>query len=432
MNAHAAIAAVSDGRGGTRLRTIRSEAPIALRRTPAAVYVVGAAGGPLGGDEVTLDVDVGPGASLALRTAAASVILPGPLPSRLVVRARVASGGTLSWRPEPTVVARGCRHEVESRIDLAAGARLEWWEEIVLGRHDEQPGSVASRLDVEVEGEPLLRHAIALGPDHPAWSSPAVTAGERAYGSVLVVDPDRLPSFAAVTGTAAVLPLDGPAVHVIALAADMITLRRLLEAGVEGGSTMAPEALLFTDDPEANRLLAEDPLALLIGMLLDQQVPMEKAFHSPYDLKERMGGRLDAVAIAEADPDELASLFASRPALHRFPGSMAARTQDLARALVERFDGQAERVWSTAETGQQLFENLRALPGFGEQKARIFVALLAKRMGITPPGWEDVAGAYGQAGWFSVADVDGPESLARVREHKRAVKAEAKAAKAAK
>jgi uncharacterized HhH-GPD family protein len=145
-----------------------------------------------------------------------------------------------------------------------------------------------------------------------------------------------------------------------------------------------------------------------------------------------MGGRLDAVAIAEADPDELATLFASRPALHRFPGSMAARTQDLARALVERFEGQAERVWSTAETGQQLFENLRALPGFGEQKARIFVALLAKRMGITPPGWEDVAGAYGQAGWFSVADVDGPESLARVREHKRAVKAEAKAAKAAK
>ena len=195
---------------------------------------------------------------------------------------------------------------------------------------------------------------------------------------------------------------------------------------------MAPDALLFTDDPEANRLLAADPLALLIGMLLDQQVPMEKAFHSPYDLKARMGGSLDAVAIAEADPDELGALFAQRPALHRFPGSMAARTQDLARVLVERFDGQAERVWTTAATGQELFANLRALPGFGEQKARIFVALLAKRLGITPRGWEDVAGAYGQAGWFSVADIDGPESLARVREHKRAVKAEAKAAKVAK
>ena len=188
-----------------------------------------------------------------------------------------------------------------------------------------------------------------------------------------------------------------------------------------------PTALLFTDDDEANRLLATDPLALLIGMLLDQQVPMEKAFHSPYDLKARMGGTLDAAAIAEADPDELAAIFAARPALHRFPGSMAARTRDLARALVERFDGEAERVWSTAETGQQLFANLKALPGFGEQKARIFVALLAKRLGIRPPGWEDVAGPYAAAGWFSVADIDGPESLARVREHKRAVKAEAKA-----
>ncbi|HVL27659.1 MAG TPA: HhH-GPD-type base excision DNA repair protein [Acidimicrobiales bacterium] len=192
-----------------------------------------------------------------------------------------------------------------------------------------------------------------------------------------------------------------------------------------------PTALLFTDDDAANRLLAADPLALLIGMLLDQQVPMEKAFHSPYDLKERMGGRLDASTIAGADPDELAALFSQRPALHRFPASMAARTQDLARALVERFDGRAERVWTTAATGEELFANLRSLPGFGEQKARIFVALLAKRLGITPPGWQEVAGAYGQAGWFSVADIDGPESLARVREHKRAVKAEAKRAKAA-
>ena len=188
-------------------------------------------------------------------------------------------------------------------------------------------------------------------------------------------------------------------------------------------------ALPLTGDAEADELLAADPLALLIGMLLDQQVPMEKAFHSPYDLKERLGGRLDAAEIAGSDPDELAALFAERPALHRFPGSMAARTQELARRLVDEYGGRAERVWTEAETGEDLFARLRALPGFGEQKARIFVALLAKRLGVTPPGWEDVAGAYGKPGWFSVADIDGPDALARVREHKRAVKAEAKARK---
>ncbi|MGH9226385.1 MAG: HhH-GPD-type base excision DNA repair protein [Acidimicrobiales bacterium] len=186
-------------------------------------------------------------------------------------------------------------------------------------------------------------------------------------------------------------------------------------------------ALPFTDDEEANRLLATDPLALLIGMLLDQQVPMEKAFHSPYDLKQRLGGRLDAAEIAAMDPDDLASIFAERPALHRFPGSMAGRTHELAQRLVDDYGGDAEKVWSGADTGQQLLANLKALPGFGEQKARVFVALLAKRLGIQPAGWQDAAGAYGQPGWFSVADIDGPESLARVREHKKAVKAEAKA-----
>jgi uncharacterized HhH-GPD family protein len=189
---------------------------------------------------------------------------------------------------------------------------------------------------------------------------------------------------------------------------------------------MAP-ALPLSGDPQADDLLATDPLALLIGMLLDQQVPMERAFHSPYDLKERLGGRLDAAEIAAMDPDELAALFKGPPALHRFPGSMAARTQELCRHLVEHYGGRAERVWNDAKTGQELFANLKALPGFGEQKARIFVALLAKRLGVTPSGWEEVAGGYGQPGWFSVADIDGPEALARVREHKRAMKAEAKA-----
>jgi len=184
-------------------------------------------------------------------------------------------------------------------------------------------------------------------------------------------------------------------------------------------------SLPLTGDAAADRLLATDPLALLIGMLLDQQVPMKRAFHSPYQLKERLGGRLDAAEIAAMDADELAALFAGPPALHRFPGSMAARTQALCRALVDDYGGRADRVWKRAESGDELLANLRALPGFGDQKARIFVALLAKRLGVRPPGWEDAAGRYGAAGYFSVADVDGPEALARVREHKRAMKARA-------
>ena len=189
--------------------------------------------------------------------------------------------------------------------------------------------------------------------------------------------------------------------------------------------------LPLTGDPGADQLLEDDPLALLIGMLLDQQVPMEKAFRGPYDLKERMGGRLDAAEIASMDGEALATLFRGPPALHRYPGSMEGRTQELCRALVERYDGDAEAVWNSAATGQELFFNLKALPGFGEQKARIFTDLLAKRTGVTPPGWEDAAGPYAQVGHFSVADIDGPEALAKVREHKKAMKAAAKAAQVA-
>lgn len=188
--------------------------------------------------------------------------------------------------------------------------------------------------------------------------------------------------------------------------------------------------LPITGDQKADELLEEDPLALLVGMLLDQQVTMEKAFHSPYDLKERLGGDLDATAIAEMDPDKLKAIFAERPALHRFPGSMAARTGDLCRALVEQYEGMAENVWRHAKDGKELLENLKALPGFGDQKAKIFVALLGKRMGVRPRGWREAAGHYGEDGAYSVADVADPESLARVREYKQSVKAEAKAAKA--
>ena len=189
---------------------------------------------------------------------------------------------------------------------------------------------------------------------------------------------------------------------------------------------MPVSALPFTGDPAADELLASEPLALLVGMLLDQQVPMERAFHSPFDLKERLGGRLDAAAIAEADPEELAAVFAGPPALHRFPGSMAARTQALCQMLVERYGGVAAAVWESASEGSELLANLRALPGFGEQKARIFIALLAKRLGVRPSGWEEAAGVYAAEGYRSVADIDGPDALVRVREHKRAMKAAAK------
>jgi uncharacterized HhH-GPD family protein len=189
--------------------------------------------------------------------------------------------------------------------------------------------------------------------------------------------------------------------------------------------------LPLTGDAPADQLLEDDPLALLIGMLLDQQVTMEKAFHSPYDLKERLEGQLDAGQIAGTDPEKLRAVFAERPALHRFPGSMADRTYDLAKALVENYGGRAERVWEGAKNGADLFANLKALPGFGDQKAKIFIALLGKRMGVRPPGWQEAAGFYADHGCYSAADVDGPDSLAKVREYKRAAKAKAKA-KAAK
>ncbi len=131
-----------------------------------------------------------------------------------------------------------------------------------------------------------------------------------------------------------------------------------------------PHKFSLSGDAAADRLLSEDPLALLIGMVLDQQVPLEKAFHSPYDLRERLGRSLDAAAIADMDPDALARVFSQPPALHRFPSSMAKRVREMCRVLVERFSGNADSVWTSAQSGEQLFANLRSLPGFGEQKAR--------------------------------------------------------------
>jgi uncharacterized HhH-GPD family protein len=192
---------------------------------------------------------------------------------------------------------------------------------------------------------------------------------------------------------------------------------------------MPAAKLHLSGDTDADALLSKDPLALLIGMVLDQQIPLERAFSAPRDLKARLGGTLDVVEIAEMDPDKLAAHFSERPALHRFPTANAKRVQELCRIVVDEYKGRPANVWKTAKTGDQLLRQIRALPGFGEQKARIFIGLLGKQLGVQPPGWEDAAGKFGQAGtYFSIADITGPESLGRVRSYKQEMKAAAKAA----
>ncbi|WP_233513551.1 HhH-GPD-type base excision DNA repair protein [Micromonospora craterilacus] len=181
-------------------------------------------------------------------------------------------------------------------------------------------------------------------------------------------------------------------------------------------------------DPEANQLLARSPLALLVGMVLDQQVSMEKAFSSPYVLAQRLGHDLDAQELAGYDLEALVALFAQPPALHRFPKAMAARVQEVCRVLVERYDGDAARLWADPADGRELLARIAALPGFGRQKAQIFLALLGKRFGVRPPGWQEAAGGYGDpAAHRSVADVTDAESLRLVREYKQQMKAAAKA-----
>ncbi len=177
-----------------------------------------------------------------------------------------------------------------------------------------------------------------------------------------------------------------------------------------------------TGDADADALLAENPLALLLGMLLDQQVPMEWAFRGPATLRDRLGG-LDARAIAARSPDELEAAFTAKPAIHRFPGSMAKRAYALAQTVVDEYDGDPARIWTEARTGDELLARVRALPGFGDEKAKIFVALLAKRLDVRPPGWEQAAAPFSDSTPRSVADIDSPETLARVRDWKRAQKA---------
>ncbi len=187
--------------------------------------------------------------------------------------------------------------------------------------------------------------------------------------------------------------------------------------------------LRLSGHPDADRLLSDDPLALLIGMVLDQQIPLERAFSSPLDLKSRLGGELDPAAIAAMDPDELAAKFAERPALHRFPAANAKRVQELCRIVMDEYGGKADNVWKKAADGDDLYRRVKALPGFGEQKARIFIGLLGKQLRISTPGWQDAAGRFGQPGtYLSVADIVDEGSLKRVRAYKQELKAAAKKA----
>lgn len=182
-----------------------------------------------------------------------------------------------------------------------------------------------------------------------------------------------------------------------------------------------PDLLHFTESEEANRLLATSGLALLIGMLLDQQFPMERAFYGPQLLKERLGEELEAERIADWDPDEIESVFRGPPAIHRYPASMGKRTQALCRVIADEYDGRAENVWETATDGAELLKRLKALPGFGEGKARIFLGVLGKRLGVAPEGWEEKA-----ADWPSIADVATFDDVTVLREQKRAMKEAAK------
>ena len=193
-------------------------------------------------------------------------------------------------------------------------------------------------------------------------------------------------------------------------------------------------ALRLAQNPEADALLSRSPLAALIGMLLDQQIPMEWAFAGPYTLLERLGGDdLDAHRIAGYDPEEFAALVSEKPAVHRYPGSMAKRVQQLCQYLDQHYDGDASAVWRDAGSGAELLGRLVELPGFGRQKAQIFLALLGKQFGVRPEGWREAAGPYGEQDSFrSVADITGPESLEKVRAHKQEAKRAAKLAKESK
>ena len=187
----------------------------------------------------------------------------------------------------------------------------------------------------------------------------------------------------------------------------------------------APTPLAVTGKPDADALLGRNPLALLLGMLLDQQVPMEWAFMAPYTLEQRLG-HLDVTRIVAAGPEALTAAFCAKPALHRYPASMATRAYALCQHLVDEYGARPAAVWQSAGTGDELYRRLRGLPGFGDEKAKIFLAVLGKRCGVTPPGWAERALPFSDSTPRSVADIDGPEALERVRAWKKQQKAQGK------
>ena len=192
---------------------------------------------------------------------------------------------------------------------------------------------------------------------------------------------------------------------------------------------MATGTIPITGDDAADQLLVENPLALLIGMLLDQQVPMGWAFRGPFTLQERLGGALDAETVAALGPDKVEAIFRDKPAMHRYPGSMGQRTYALCAYIVEHYGGDAGAIWRDAPSGQEIYRRLRELPGYGEEKSKIFLAILGKRLGQAAPGWEEAAAPFSDSTPRSVADVGSAESLERVREFKKA-RREAKQGKA--
>ena len=232
MKAAARIVAEADGHGGTRLVELYGEAPLLPRRTgplsatSAAVHLVGGAAGPLGGDDLHIDIRVGPGAHLTVHTVAASVALPGPACSRSLVTASVAAGASLTWLPEPVVAARGCDHRAESRVELDGTARLHWREELVCGRHGESCGDLNLTMTIRRSGTPLFRHDLTVGPRAPWWSGPAGLGGSRCAGTLVVVD--AAPVEPLVGEGFARMPLAGPGYVVSAIAPQAHLLRARL------------------------------------------------------------------------------------------------------------------------------------------------------------------------------------------------------------
>ena len=235
MHASAELVATAAGDGTTRLTTMRGEPPLLLRRTGTAgdgavlVHLVGGAAGPLAGDRLALTIDVGAGARVEIRSVAATVALPGRCGgwSRLDLTVTVAPGAELRWLPEPLIAAAGCRHVSRAEISVAAGGRLQWRDEVVCGRHGEQPGDLRTEVDVRYAGRPLLVHDLAIGPDAPGWAGAAVLGDARAVGSLLVVGETRTPQ---AGPDAVTMPLGGPGVLTLAVAADPADLRSRLRA----------------------------------------------------------------------------------------------------------------------------------------------------------------------------------------------------------